>query len=141
MPAISRQLTLDAAPGSWPQAETFLADALEACPGLPPKTAMQFTLATEEAYVNIVQYAYAGKPAGTVALQFDCDPTERMLHLALEDHGTPYNPLDRPLPDLTQAADQRPVGGLGIVLVRKLMDRVQYSRLDDANRLDFWKHF
>ncbi len=141
MPAISRQLTLDAAPGSWPQAEAFLADALQACAAVPPKAARQFTIAAEEAYVNVVQYAYAGTTPGTVALQFECDPEARMIHLAIQDHGSPYNPLDRPDPDLTQDADQRPIGGLGIFLVRQLMDKVEYTRIDDANRLEFWKHF
>jgi anti-sigma regulatory factor (Ser/Thr protein kinase) len=141
MPAISRQLNLDATQDSWPRAEAFLDDALQACPGLPPKTARQFTLAAEEAYVNVVNYAYAETAPGSVALSFDCDQAARALHLAIEDHGIPYNPLDRPDPDLHLDADQRPIGGLGIFLVRQLMDRVEYSRRDDTNRLEFWKNF
>ena len=141
MPALSRQLTLEAAPGSWPQAEAFLTDALQACAALPSKTARQFTLAAEEAYVNVVQYAYAGTAPDTVSLQFECDSDARVLHLAIEDHGTPNNPHDRPDPDLTQNAAQRPIGGLGIFLVRQLMDRVEYTRGDDTNRLEFWKHY
>ena len=141
MPAISRQITLDAAPDSWPRAEAFLDDALQACPTLPPKTARQFTLAAEEAYVNVVQYAYANAAPGTVTLRFDCELENRTLHLAIEDHGTPYNPLDRPDPDLHLDAAQRPIGGLGIFLVRKLMDRVEYARQNDTNCLLFWKNF
>lgn len=100
---------------------------------LPPEHAPSFELALEEIFVNVVTH---GAPPGKVA-QVDltlllCD---RDLSMTLEDDGPHFDPLARPPPDVTAELSDRPIGGLGVFLVRQLMDAVSYERVAARNRL------
>jgi serine/threonine-protein kinase RsbW len=100
---------------------------------LPPEHALSFELALEEIFVNVVTHgATDGKvPKAEVTLLL-CDGD---LSMTLEDDGPQFDPLARPSPDVTAELSDRPVGGLGIFLVRKLMDTVSYERVATRNRL------
>ena len=88
-------------------------------------------VAVEEVFLNIAHYAY--KPeSGNVTLGIAVD---REIFIKFEDSGKPYNPLDKSEPDLDKPLIEREIGGLGIFLVRKLMDGIHYSRLKDKNVL------
>lgn len=60
--------------------------------------------------------------------------------LTLKDHGTPYNPLEKEDPDITLSAEERDIGGLGIFMVKNLMDEVTYDYIDEENILTLIKY-
>jgi sigma-B regulation protein RsbU (phosphoserine phosphatase) len=88
-------------------------------------------VAAEEIFVNIASYAYAPEKGNvTVGIIIG----EEVM-IRFEDTGKPYNPLDRTSPDLNKPIMERETGGLGIFLVKRLMDKVYYSRLKEKNIL------
>jgi serine/threonine-protein kinase RsbW len=100
---------------------------------LAPEHALSFELALEEIFVNVVTHGASQDKVPEVQLTLLlCD---RDLSMTLEDDGPHFDPLARPPPDVTADVSQRPVGGLGIFLVRKLMDTVSYERVAARNRL------
>ena len=100
--------------------------------GLHPKRLMQLELAVEEAVVNICLYAYE-VPPGELLVRID--PGEQSFVVELIDEGIPFDPLAQEEPDLRAAAEERAVGGLGIFLVRRVMDEVAYHRKGSKNVL------
>jgi sigma-B regulation protein RsbU (phosphoserine phosphatase) len=99
------------------------------------KVRNQVQVAAEEVFVNIARYAYAGGVgAATVSFRPEPGPPARVV-LQFRDRGVPFDPLARPAPDVTLPAEERPVGGLGIYLVRKSMDAVDYQYRDGQNVL------
>lgn len=95
-----------------------------------------FMVATDEIFTNIAYYAYPDGP-GTVELSFDINPD--CVSLTFADSGLQHDPLAHPDPDVTLSADERDVGGLGIYLVKSLMDDVTYAYTDGMNRLTLKK--
>jgi anti-sigma regulatory factor (Ser/Thr protein kinase) len=101
--------------------------------GISPTRAAEIELALEEALVNICQYAYDDSP-GTVEIRCTQDEAQQFL-IDLIDTGQPFNILTLPPPDLSADIAQRPVGGLGVLFIRTLMDRVTYRRHGNQNIL------
>lgn len=124
------------------QLETVLAfvDAQLEAAGCPRHTAVQLAIAVEELFVNIAHYAYGGG-AGEAVISMDMLPDQTGVSVTLEDGGIPYNPLERADPDIGLDAEQRPVGGLGIYMVRKSMDEMAYEYRNQKNRLTIRKHW
>ena len=100
--------------------------------GLHPRRLMQLELAVEEAVVNICLYAYE-VPPGELTVRIDADAASFLVELI--DEGVPFDPLAVEEPDLRADVEDRKVGGLGIFLVRRVMDEVAYLREDDHNIL------
>lgn len=98
-----------------------------------PSVSYAVRLACEEIIVNIIHYAYADISQGYIGIDIASDRNE--LRIEIRDGGTPFNPLERTLPDISLAPEQREVGGLGIFLVRQMMDQVCYTRRNGENRL------
>jgi sigma-B regulation protein RsbU (phosphoserine phosphatase) len=93
----------------------------------------KINLALEEAVTNVVMYAY---PPGTEGkMDLDAVREDSKLKFTLTDSGKAFDPTSAPKADLTTSVENRPVGGLGIHLVRTIMDRVSYRRADDKNIL------
>jgi serine/threonine-protein kinase RsbW len=90
-------------------------------------------VALDEVLVNIVGHAFAGRDGGSIELGADLDATS--LVITVTDDGPAYDPLQEPAPNTTLPLEARQPGGLGIHLVKHLMQQVQYSRQDDRNRL------
>lgn len=108
--------------------------------GCPLETRTLIAIASEEVYVNIAHYAYQnGTGPVTVGCHADSEPP--MATLRFSDHGTPYNPFDREDPDITLSAEDRPVVGLGIYMVKEIMDDATYEFRDGKNILTFVKRF
>ena len=103
----------------------------------PFKTRVQIEIAVEEIFVNIVKYAYSD--GGTVNISCEILADLDQAVICFKDHGIPYNPLQREEPDVGIPADERPVGGLGILLVRKMMSEVLYEYKDNQNILTLKK--
>ena len=97
----------------------------------------QIRLACEEALVNVIHYAYPGSQ-GTV--EVDCGAAEGGgLRIQISDAGIPFDPLSKPAPDTSLPMEQRKIGGLGILMVRKSMNEVKYSRVNGRNVLTLIK--
>jgi len=118
----------------------FIGKELEtaACPG---KESAQIELAAEEVFVNIANYAYAKEASGQVTVEYGIIPAPdgAAMSVVFCDKGRPFNPLEHVDPDTHAPLEERKVGGLGLLIVKKTMDTIYYSRENDANRLEFSK--
>ena len=99
--------------------------------------ATQMRLAVEEAAVNVINYAYPEGETGT--LNVKATATESVLKFVLTDSGMSFAPTDAPDVDTSLSAEDRRIGGLGIFLVRQLMDTINYERIDGHNVLTLTK--
>ncbi len=99
---------------------------------------MQVELAVEEIFVNIANYAYHPE-LGEAEVDVDAGGDPPTVTIRFLDHGKPFNPLEREDVDVTAAAESRSIGGLGIMLVKKSMDDVEYSYEDGKNILTIRK--
>ena len=91
----------------------------------------QLKLAVEEAVVNVMNYAY---PIGTQGdITVDAQATEQWLRIIITDQGKAFDPTQGSNADTTLSAEDRPIGGLGILLVQQLMDSINYERHDGKN--------
>lgn len=111
--------------------------------GCPMKLQMQIMMAVEEIFVNIANYAYKpekGKAHVRVEVT-DLEPEGKghTASITFTDWGMHYNPLEREDPDVTLSAQERQIGGLGIFLVKNMMDDVIYDDKDGANVLTLVK--
>jgi serine/threonine-protein kinase RsbW len=104
---------------------------------LPPTHALNFELALEEVFMNIVMHG--AQPGMASSVEVSLALADDGLTMTVEDNGPLFDPLTVPAPDLTSSLAERPVGGLGVFLVRQLMDAVSYSRVDARNRLTMSK--
>ena len=132
-----KEMTLPATVESIARVTAFADEQLEAL-GCPMKARVQIDVAIDELFGNIARYAYA--PAtGNATVQFDFDETSRVVSIAFLDGGVPFDPLSRDDPDVHASAEERGVGGLGIYLAKKSMDRIDYRYADGKNILTIQK--
>ena len=110
-----------------------IADELELDQGL----ALNLNLALEEAVTNVILYAYPKGADGLVDVEAIL--REHSLEFIISDSGAPFDPTAAPEADVTLTAEERPIGGLGIYLVRQLMDVVRYERQGEKNILSMIK--
>ena len=108
--------------------------------GCPMKIQMKIAVAIDEVFSNIAQYAYPeGKGEATVLVEALENPLG--LSMTFADHGLHYDPLQKEDPDITLSIDERQIGGLGVLMVKKLMDDVYYEYKNGQNRLTMIKYF
>ncbi len=105
--------------------------------GLDPAMTMSLNLALEEAVTNVIMYAYPKGTEGPVDIDATLDGGE--LCFVLSDSGTPFDPTAAPEADISLGVEERPIGGLGIFLVRKIMDQVTYQYTGGRNTLKMLK--
>lgn len=102
------------------------------------KLLTKFNLVVEEVFVNIVSYAYEDTDTNnTVTISINDNDDKTIITFI--DSGKHFNPLIKDDPDLSLNVDERPVGGLGIYLVKKMMDNVEYEYKDNKNILTIEK--
>lgn len=109
--------------------------------GIPQNLNMPINLALEEAVSNVMLYAYPGRDDGKVIVEFVRSKTldgERLL-FTITDTGIPFDPTAQKEADITLSAEERSIGGLGIHLVRQIMDEVVYRREETRNILTLIK--
>ncbi len=108
---------------------------------LPAELSMSVNLALEEAVVNVMEYAYPGRNDGKVFVEYVKVNEEdgQRLVFTISDSGVPFDPTKRADADITLSAEDRPIGGLGIFLVKQLMDEVRYERCEEENILTLVK--
>ena len=125
-----KELIIDAAGKNLDVVLDFVNEELEkAC--CPSNLCTKIGIAAEEIFINIAQYAYTSK-TGSVIIKITCD---KEAIIEFEDTGIPYNPLENADPDLTASAVDRDVGGLGIYMVKQIMDSAEYRHKDGKNIL------
>ncbi len=103
--------------------------------GLSDKRILEVELALEEALVNVFQNAYPGGD-GWVEVRFGSRDTNQFV-IEIIDEGIPFDPLARPDPNVDRGIEEREVGGLGIFLVKDMIDHVEYRREGAMNILTF----
>lgn len=82
-------------------------------------------MAVDEACANVIEHAYGGRPDGAVTLM--CSLVNNEVRVTIRDHGRPFNPRAVPRPDMTAPLEKRHEGALGLYLMEKLMDVVQFE--------------
>ena len=116
------------------------ADAILEELGCSVKAQMQIDIAIEEIFVNIAHYAYP-ESEGEAVIYVEPGESGSSVTITFEDEGIQYDPLKNEDPDITLSAEDRPIGGLGIFMVKKSMDEVSYEYKDGKNRLTIKKSF
>ena len=133
---LKRDLTLQNDIAQVPLLAQFVEEVCEEI-GLDMSTTMQMNLALEEAVVNVMKYAY---PHGIVGnIHIEAQASDVRLKFVISDNGTPFDPTAKAEVDTTLSAEERPIGGLGIHLVRKIMDSINYERSRNKNVLTLRK--
>ena len=115
----------------------FVEETLEKCE-CSMKNQTAICVAIEEVFVNVASYAY-GEAGGDVTMDIGFDEASRDVTFRLVDQGTPFDPLQRPDPDITLSAEEREIGGLGIFITKKTMDCVTYAYENGENILTMIK--
>jgi len=100
--------------------------------GVPGEAVQALELAVDEAVTNIILHGY---PSSNGRIWISCGVEGRMVRVRIEDEGVPFDPTVAPEPDLEGDADERPIGGLGIHLIRRMTDELRYERRDGRNIL------
>lgn len=129
--------TFNATDASLADATAFMEEELERA-DCPMKVVMQASVCLEEMFVNVAHYAYPGG-TGTVTVGISTEGGKAVL--VLTDSGIPFDPLAKADPDITLSAEERKIGGLGILMVKKTMDEVSYERRDGKNIFTMAKRF
>ncbi len=101
--------------------------------GISDKSIFEMNLALDELFTNIISYGFQDQQEHTIKIVITIEGD--LLHMCIEDDGLPFNPLASKTPDFQCGIEECKIGGLGIHLIRKLMDDVQYQRLADKNIL------
>lgn len=102
------------------------------------KTMMSLEIIVEEIFINIANYAYASPP-GKVRVAAGLTDDRSALVMMFIDEGTHYNPLTKEDPDVTAEAADRNIGGLGVLMVKKMSDRMTYNYQNGQNVLTITK--
>ncbi len=134
---LMKELTLDATVENISRVTEFADEFLEEL-DCPLKSRMQLDIAIDELFGNIARYAYEGKEGEATVRLVWCEK-DGTVELSFIDRGIPFDPLKQEEPDITLSAEERAIGGLGIHMVRKNMDGMEYEYEQGQNRLTIRK--
>jgi serine/threonine-protein kinase RsbW len=133
-----RHITLPGQLESLPAFSDFVADASHAL-GIDSDSAYKLQLAVEEACVNVIRHGVGGIQAGELNIALDVRRDGQTCTVTLRDRGSAFDPTSLPPPDLRANLRRRRPGGLGIFLMRQLMDEVSYTSSNGVNTLTIVK--
>lgn len=105
--------------------------------GIRKDDGFELALVLEEIFANIVSYAF--DEPGRHAIEIGLERRDGVVHVHVSDAGRPFDPRDVPPPDLAADLELRPIGGLGVHLIRTLTEDLAYERRDGINHLSFRK--
>lgn len=120
------------------QVQAFIAEQLENC-SCSSKVKFQLDVAVEEIFVNIAHYAFRPEQMGEATVRCCVGGSPLQVTIQFLDSGKPFNPLAKKDADITLSAEDREIGGLGILMVKKSMDAVDYTYEDGKNILTIKK--
>lgn len=106
--------------------------------GCPAPIIMQILLSVEEIYVNVANYAY-GKETGECRLDIKIENNQFAVDIS--DGGIPFDPMSKEDPDITLKLMDRPIGGLGILITKKMMDETWYEYKNNRNHMHLVKNW
>ena len=135
-PVLHEHLTLTNDIHQVPELNSFVKSVADKL-NLDPSLSSQLMLAVEEAVVNVMNYAYPIGTQGDIAVE--AQATEQWLKFIITDEGKAFDPTQGGNADTTLSAEERPIGGLGILLVQQLMDSINYERINGKNVLTLKK--
>jgi len=130
------QITVPAITDRLDEVFNFIESAMRNA-GMDDRQQNNIKIAVEEIFVNIVSYAF---PTGEGEVSVSVTAVSDKLSIEFCDSGTPYDPLAKADPDISLSADEREIGGLGIYMVKKMMDDVCYRYEDGKNILIIEKY-
>ena len=131
-----RQITLPNDVQEVPQLNVFVDEVCEQV-DFDMSTTLKLNLAIEEAVVNVMNYAYPAGEEGDVDIEAMIN--DEYLVFVISDSGTPFDPTAKAEVDTTLSAEERGIGGLGIHLIRQIMDTINYERVEGKNVLTLRK--
>lgn len=134
---LTNELELEADKNNLPKVLSFVEQHLEEI-GCSPKIQMQISVAVEEIFVNIANYAYAPE-IGKVTVKVEITENPVSVSITFMDGGKPFDPTKKADPDITLPANERQIGGLGIFMTKKIMDDVVYEYIGGKNILTLKK--
>ncbi len=134
MESPAHRLVLPACVESLEQFREFVRAGAAAC-GIASAEIEKLDLVMEEILMNVARYAYAPDTGKAEVAHWPTSPGR--LRVEISDQGRPFDPLTADLPDLSRGLADRPIGGLGVFLVRTLVDSIAYRREDGRNILSF----
>ena len=133
-----KELTVDAAVENIEVVTDFVNEELEKL-DCPVKARRQIDVAIDELFGNIARYAYS-PDVGKATVRFSVEENPLEVTITFIDNGITFNPLEKSNPDTHLSAEERPIGGLGIFLVKKSMDLVEYEYKNGQNILKIKKN-
>jgi serine/threonine-protein kinase RsbW len=129
-----KRLTLPASPGSISAFSEFVRDGAAAA-GIDTQEFGKLELVLEEILINVARYAYTPETGAVEVAYAQAGP--RKIRIEIADFGRVFNPLEADPPDLSRGLADRPIGGLGVFLVRSMVDSIDYRREQNRNVLSF----
>ena len=119
--------------------QQFVLDQLSSYP-YTERVRAQLDVAVEEIFVNIAHYAYPPDQPGWALVRCQVEQDPLRIQVQFVDGGVPFNPLAKKDADITLSAEERNIGGLGILMVKRSMDAVEYAHSDGKNILTLTKN-
>ena len=133
-----KELTIEATPENVEQVIEFIDGMLEEY-GCGVREQIAIDVAVDELFSNIAHYAY-NPETGYATVRVDVKNDPLAVEITFIDHGVPYDPMAKADPDTTLSVEDRQIGGLGILIVKKSMDAVNYEYKDGKNILTIKKN-
>jgi serine/threonine-protein kinase RsbW len=106
--------------------------------GLPADSISRINICLDELFTNIVSYGFDDDLEHII--KFTLNGDNNLVIINIEDNGIPFNPLEKIDPDFPENIESAEIGGLGILIIRKLMDNVSYERKQGKNKLTMRKN-
>ena len=133
-----REITVDASVDQIKPVTDFVNQQLEEL-GCSTRTRIQIDVAIDEIFSNIARYSYS-ETKGTATVRVDVEEDPLSIIITFIDQGYPYNPLSKEMPNtIGLPAKKRPIGGLGLFMVKKTMDAISYTYEKGQNILKIRK--
>ena len=132
-------MRIEAALGNEPAVQRFLTEALGTTE-CPPKARKELRLAVEELFVNVARYAY-DPGSGDVEVSVSLASDGCGARVVLRDGGVPFDPFGHADPEAPRSVEEAPIGGLGIMMVKRLMDAHSYRYVDGCNEVTIAKRW
>lgn len=134
-----KEITVDATLENIDEVQGFVEQILEDA-GVSMKVMMTTSIAVEEIYINIASYAYSPEVGKvTICCFVNKAAAQPCVVIRFVDSGVPYNPLEKQDTDTTLSVEEREIGGLGILMVKKSMDEITYEYKEEKNILTMEK--